>query len=59
MWKRVARRTVQEIVDDVLWRFEGHAIAIWSPAVRNRKGTHSDLFKGFLEQGFPSRKGEW
>ena len=48
--REVTRRTVQEIVDDVLWRFEGHAIAIWSPAVRNRKGTHSDLFKGFVEQ---------
>ena len=35
--REVSRRTVQEIVDDVLWRFEGHAIAIWSPAVRNRK----------------------
>tara|TARA_B000000437_G_scaffold192707_1_gene151847 strand:- start:4492 stop:7467 length:2976 start_codon:yes stop_codon:yes gene_type:complete len=54
--REVTRRTVQEIVDDVLWRFEGHAIAIWSPAVRNRKGTHSDLFKGFVEQGFLAGK---
>ena len=54
--REVSRRTVQEIVDDVLWRFEGHAIAIWSPAVRNRKGTHSDLFKGFVEQGFLAGK---
>ena len=50
--KQVARRTVQEIVDDVLWRFEGHALAIWSPAVRNRKGTHADLFKALVEQGY-------
>ena len=54
--REVTRRTVQEIVDDVLWRFEGHAIAIWSPAVRNRKGTHADLFKGFVEQGFLAGK---
>jgi len=50
--KQVARRTVQEIVDDVLWRFEGHALAIWSPAVRNRKGTHADLFRALVEQGY-------
>jgi len=50
--KEVARRTVQEIVDDVLWRFENHAIAVWSPAVRNRKGTHAELFRAFVEQGY-------
>lgn len=50
--KEVARRTVQEIVDDILWRFEGHAIAIWSPAIRNRKGTHADLFSALIEQGY-------
>ena len=50
--REVARRTVQEIVDDAMWRFEEHAIAIWSPAIRNRKGTHADLFKGLVEQGY-------
>ena len=50
--REVARRTVQEIVDDVLWRFEGHAVVVWSPAVRNRKGTHADLFHALIEQGF-------
>ena len=50
--REVARRTVQEIVDDVMWRFEEHAIAIWSPTIRNRKGTHVDLFKGLIEQGY-------
>ncbi|HJO42985.1 MAG TPA: excinuclease ABC subunit A, partial [Candidatus Thalassarchaeaceae archaeon] len=50
--REVARRTVQEIVDDILWRFEGHAIALWSPAIRNRKGTHADLFKALVEQGY-------
>ncbi len=48
----VARRTIQEIVDDVMWRFENHALAIWSPTVRNRKGTHQDLFRGLVEQGY-------
>ena len=48
----VARRTLQEIVDDVMWHFEGHGIHIWSPVVRNRKGTHVDLFTGLVEQGF-------
>ena len=48
----VARRTIQEIVDDVMWRFEKHALAIWSPTVRNRKGTHQDLFRGLVEQGY-------
>jgi excinuclease ABC subunit A len=48
----VSRRTVQEIVDDVLWRFEGHGIAIWSPAIRNRKGTHADLFTALVDQGY-------
>lgn len=50
--KEVARRTVQEIVDDVLWRFEGHAISIWSPAIRARKGTHAELFNALVEQGY-------
>ncbi len=50
--RKVTRRTVQEIVDDILWRFEGHAIAIWSPAVRNRKGTHADLFSAMVDQGY-------
>ena len=50
--KEVARRTVQEIVDDVLWRFEDHAISIWSPAIRARKGTHADLFNALVEQGY-------
>ena len=26
--REVARRTVQEIVDDVLWRFEGHGLSL-------------------------------
>jgi len=50
--KEVARRTVQEIVDDILWRFELHSIFIWSPAVRNRKGTHTDLFRQFVQNGY-------
>ena len=50
--REVARRTVQEIVDDVLWHMEGHAIAVWAPAVRARKGTHVDLFRQLVEQGF-------
>jgi excinuclease ABC subunit A len=50
--REVARRTVQEIVDDAMWRFEEHGIAIWSPTIRNRKGTHADLFKGLVEQGY-------
>ena len=54
--KEVSRRTVQEIVDDVLWRFEGHGIAIWSPAIRNRKGTHADLFSALVDQGYLSGK---
>ena len=52
----VARRTVQEIVDDVIWKTEGHAIAVWSPAIRNRKGTHSDLFRHLVEQGWTEGK---
>ena len=54
--REVARRTVQEIVDDVLWHMEGHAIAVWSPAVRARKGTHVDLFRQLVEQGFLNGK---
>ena len=50
--KEVARRTVQEIVDDVLWKFESHGIGVWSPVVRNRKGTHVDLFQAMVEQGY-------
>ena len=54
--REVSRRTVQEIVDDVLWRFEGHGIAIWSPAIRNRKGTHADLFNALVDQGYLAGK---
>ena len=50
--KEVARRTVQEIVDDIIWRMEQHAISVWSPVIRNRKGTHSDLFIQLVEQGY-------
>ena len=52
----VARRTVQEIVDDIIWKTEGHALAVWSPAIRNRKGTHSDLFRHLVEQGWTEGK---
>ena len=52
----VARRTVQEIVDDIIWQTEGHAIAVWSPAIRNRKGTHADLFRHLVEQGWTEEK---
>ncbi len=48
----VARRTVQEIVDDIVWKMEEHAISIWSPTIRNRKGTHIDLFRQLVEQGY-------
>ena len=48
----VARRTVQEIVDDILWQLEGHAVAVWSPVVRSKKGTHADLFRYLVEQGW-------
>ena len=47
---------MQEIVDDVMWRFEGHGIAIWSPAIRNRKGTHADLFNALVDQGYLAGK---
>ena len=50
--KEVARRTVQEIVDDVMWHFEAHSIYVWTPIIRNRKGTHADLFTGLVEQGY-------
>ena len=48
----VTRRTIQESVDVVLWRLENHAMAVWSPTIRNRKGTHNDLFKALVEQGY-------
>jgi len=48
----VARRTVQEIVDDIMWYFEGHGIIVWSPIIRDRKGTHADLFSSLSEQGY-------
>ena len=48
----VARRTVQEIVDDIIWNFENHGIHIWAPVIRNRKGTHADLFSNLVEQGY-------
>ena len=52
----VARRTVQEIVDDILWNLEEHTIAVWSPVIRARKGTHQDLFRQLMEQGFLNGK---
>ena len=50
--QEVARRTVQEIVDDIFWNYEQHTIAVWSPVVRARKGTHVELFRQFVEQGY-------
>ena len=52
----VARRTVQEIVDDITWNLEGHTVSVWSPAIRNRKGTHADLFRHLVEQGWTEGK---
>ena len=54
--KEVARRTVQEIVDDILWRFESHSIILWSPIIRNRKGTHLDLFRQLVQNGYLTGK---
>ena len=54
--REVARRTVQEIVDDIMWNMEGHAVAVWSPIVRSRKGTHVDLFRQLIEQGYLNGK---
>ena len=39
-----------------MWHFEGHAIAVWSPVIRDRKGTHSDLFRVLVEQGYTTGK---
>ena len=52
----VAIQTVQEIVDDILWNYRDKPIAIWSPAIRNRKGTHTDLFRQMVENGFLNGK---
>ena len=54
--KKVAIQTVQEIVDDILWKYKGKPIAIWSPAIRNKKGTHADLFRQMVENGFLNGK---
>ena len=48
----VTSRNIKEIVDDVMWRFDIHALEIWSTSVSNRKGTHLDLFRGLVEQGY-------
>jgi len=53
---KVARMTVQEIVDDIIWYFRGHSIALWSPAIRAKKGTHADLFHYLVEQGWTQGK---
>ena len=45
----VTIQTIQEIVDDILWKFDERPISIWSPIIRNRKGTHLDLFKQMIE----------
>ena len=50
----VARRTVQEIVDDVMWHYEGHGIIVWTPVIRDRKGTHADLFASLACLLYPS-----
>ncbi|RAH14022.1 MAG: excinuclease ABC subunit A [Methanobacteriota archaeon] len=50
--KKVSIQTIQEIVDDILWKFNDKAIAVWSPTIRNRKGTHADLFRQMVENGF-------
>ena len=47
---------MQEIVDDILWNLEEHTVAVWSPVIRARKGTHQDLFRQLVEQGFLNGK---
>ena len=34
--QEVARRTVQEIVDDILWQMDGVSVSIWAPVITNR-----------------------
>ncbi len=54
--REVARRTVQEIVDDILWQMDGVAVSIWAPVITNRKGTHADLLRQLHESGYVTAK---
>ena len=54
--REVARRTVQEIVDDILWQMDGVSVSIWAPVITNRKGTHADLLRQLHESGYVTAK---
>ncbi len=50
--KRIARQTVQQITDAILFFPEGEKIQILAPVVRERKGEYRKLFKDIERDGF-------
>ncbi|MFC2131497.1 excinuclease ABC subunit UvrA [Bacteroidota bacterium] len=48
----VQKKSLDEIVDDILKDFNGTKIQILSPLVRGRKGHYRDLFEKLQKQGF-------
>lgn len=51
--KKVEKQSIEEISDGVLERFEdGAKMMILSPVVKDKKGTHKNLFLNLLKKGY-------
>ncbi len=54
--KEIARRTVQQLVDNILWRHDGKNISLWAPVLRSRKGSHHELMTSLHDSGYVSAR---
>jgi excinuclease ABC subunit A len=50
--RRIAARSIDEIIGDILTMDEGTRFLVLAPLTRMQKGTHRDRFKKLLTQGF-------
>ena len=50
--KKMVKWTEEEIVDNILRRFEGKKIVVLAPLVRGRKGHYRELFEDVRKKGF-------
>jgi excinuclease ABC subunit A len=50
--QRIKQQSAQAIQNEVLRRFAGQAVSIYSPLIRGRQGTYEELFKRLKRSGF-------
>ena len=48
----VVKRTIDQIIDNIIEQFKDKKIMIMTPMIRSRKGHYRELFETFAKQGF-------